>query len=410
MLKKFVSLVLCLCLLSGFASYAYAQTDDIISSMVHIKAREDFRFRYDLANKESGESAPIENDYYLSAYKVTNAQYKKFVDETSHSAPKYWTDGTYPEGKADHPVLYVSYSDAVSYCQWLSSKYDSWTFRLPTEAEWENAAMGEYYADSSAKYPDGSSRPSYNASTGELTTTFNYNGVIASKLFKEYGTDHTVTYVKGDFEGISEALGECISISESGGVTNWATHGKNAERGYFLQTDLYAQISAEGGFTTPVGSFAPNTLGLYDMAGNSWDLTSSVVVANNGVEKGVSCYAVRGGSWYATARSCTFHYRGEGRKDHPSSTVGFRLAADYAPQSSNQENITQTEESAAINDNQMILTIGEKEAFVFGETIENDVAPVIWDGRTYLPVRFICESLGLKVEWNEETRQVIITK
>ena len=63
--------------------------------------------------------------------------------------------------------------------------------------------------------------------------------------------------------------------------------------------------------------------------GNSWDLTSSIVVAQNGLEQGVSCYAVRGGSWYATARSCTFFYRGEGRKDHPSATVGFRLAADY---------------------------------------------------------------------------------
>ena len=64
------------------------------------------------------------------------------------------------------------------------------------------------------------------------------------------------------------------------------------------------------------------------MAGNSWDLTSSMIVANNGLEKGVFCYAVRGGSWYATARSCTLSYRGEGRKDSPSSTVGFRLAAD----------------------------------------------------------------------------------
>lgn len=410
MLKKISTMVLTLCLILSFTvcSYGAAEHDNITSSMVLIKARPDFVFRYDLSNKGTGESSPIENDYYLSAYKVTNEQYSKFIRETSRQAPKYWTNGTYPEGKANHPVLYVSYSDAISYCQWLSSKYDNWTFRLPTEAEWENAAMGEYYANTSVKYPDGSSRPSYNASTGELTTTFNYNGVIASKLFKEYGTDHTVTYVKGDFEGENETLEECITISESGGVTNWANHGGDAQRGYFLQTDLYAQISADGGFTTPVGSFAPNTLGLYDMAGNSWDLTSSVVVANNGLEKGVSCYAVRGGSWYATARSCTFHYRGEGRKDHPSSTVGFRLAADYSAQSSTTDSTTQiTPESGK---NQIVLTIGEKDAFVFGETVSNDVAPVILNDRTYLPVRFICESLGLKVEWNEETRQVIITK
>lgn len=310
-----------------------ADDDEIIASMVRIEARPDFSFRYDLTNQAAGERSPIENDYYLSAYKVTNAQYAVFVSETSHKAPSYWKGGTYPEGKADHPVLNVSYSDAVSYCEWLSSKYEDWTFRLPTEAEWENAAMGEYYGDTSVKYPNGKETPSYDAETGEFTTSFNFNGVIAAKLFREYGRDHIVHYVKGDFAGESETLGECISISRGGGVTNWANHGGSATRGYFLQTDLYAAVSADGGYTTPVCTYAPNSLGLYDMAGNCWDLTSSVIVAENGLEKGVSCYAVRGGSWYATARSCTFSYRGEGRKDSASSTVGFRIAADYTPAS-----------------------------------------------------------------------------
>ena len=306
-------------------------TDEIIDSLVHIEARPDFSFRYDLTNTTSGEASPIENDYYLSAYKVTNAQYATFVSETSHKAPSYWKNGTYPEGKADHPVLNISYSDTVSYCEWLSTKYDDWTFRLPTEAEWENAAYGDYYGNTSVKYPNGTGTPSYNASTGELITTFNFNGVIAAKLFKEYGSNYIVNYIKGDFAGATETLGECISISANGGVSNWANHGGSATKGYFLQTDLYAIVSADGGYTTPVGTYTPNSLGLYDMAGNCWDITSSVIVANNGLEKGVSCYAVRGGSWYATSRSCTLSYRGEGRKDSASSTVGFRIAADYTP-------------------------------------------------------------------------------
>ena len=226
----------------------------------------------------------------------------------------------------------VSYSDAAAYCQWLSAKYDDWNFRLPTEAEWENAAMGTYYGNTSVKYPSNTS-PAYNASTCTMTTDFNFNGVIAAKLFRDYGTDYVVNYIKGDYAGSSETLGQCIQISSTGGVTNWANHGGNATKGYFLQTDLYATISAEGGYTTPVGSYSPNTLGLFDMAGNCWDLTSSTIVAVNGLEAGVSCYAVRGGSWYATSRSCTFYYRGEGRKDSPSSTVGFRLAADCEAES-----------------------------------------------------------------------------
>lgn len=306
--------------------------DELIASLVHIEARPEFSFRNDLKNDAEGEASPIENDYYLSAYKVTNAQYALFIAETGHRAPKYWTNGVYPEGKENHPVLNISYSDAVSYCEWLSTKYEDWTFRLPTEAEWENAAMGAYYGDTSVKYPSGKETPRYDVETGALTTTFNYNGVIASKLFREYGDQYIVNYIKGDFAGSFETLAECISISATGGVSNWANHGGSATKGYFLQTDLYALISANGGYTTPVGSYAPNTLGLYDMAGNCWDLTSSVIVASNGLEAGVSCYAVRGGSWYATARSCTFFYRGEGRKDSPSATVGFRLAADYTPQ------------------------------------------------------------------------------
>ena len=85
MIKKFVSLILSLVLsiLLGAVCIANAQeSDDIIDSMVRIKARPDFSFRYDLTNKGTGEASPLENDYYLSAFKVTNEQYAEFVAET----------------------------------------------------------------------------------------------------------------------------------------------------------------------------------------------------------------------------------------------------------------------------------------------------------------------------------------
>ena len=328
MMKRF-SLFLIALLLALSTVYAEdeAVQNDITDRLVLIPAREDFVFARDRTNTTDGEASPITEDYYLSSTKVTNAEYKAFLDATGRKAPNYWTNGMYPEGKADHPVIAVSYSDAVAYCEWLTTQHEGWIFRLPTEAEWENAARGTFYDDPSFKYPNGTT-PAYDAETMTVTTDFNFNGVIASELMRTLGPGYIVNYVKGDYQGESETLAECISISKNGGVTNWANHGGNATRGYFLQTDVYAGISAQGGNTTPVGTYPANTLGLYDMAGNCWDLTSSVILANNGLERGVECYAVRGGSWYATSRSCTMTYRGEGRKDHPSATVGFRVAAD----------------------------------------------------------------------------------
>ena len=323
-MKKTIVTFILLTLIVG--AVANAQTT-IEEQMTLIPARPDFTFAKDLTNAVEGEKAPITSDYYFCKTKVTNAEYQLFVDATSHRAPNYWKNGKYPKGKANHPVVAVSYSDAIAYCQWLSTRHEGWEFRLPTEAEWENAARGEFYDDPTVKYPNGSV-PNYVDSNKTLASDFNFNGVVAAKLMRELGPEHIVHYVKGKFEGESETLGECISISRNGGVTNWANHGRDAVRGCFLETDLYAKISADGGNTTPVDAYPPNTLGLYDMAGNSWDLTSDLIIANNGLERGVKCYAVRGGSWYATSRSCTTTYRGEGRKDHPSATVGFRVAAN----------------------------------------------------------------------------------
>ena len=71
---------------------------------------------------------------------VTNKEYATFINETGHKAPKDWQNGTYPSDKENHPVVYVSYNDAVAYCDWLSNKDKTAKYRLPTEAEWELAA------------------------------------------------------------------------------------------------------------------------------------------------------------------------------------------------------------------------------------------------------------------------------
>ena len=62
-------------------------------------------------------------------------------------------------------------------------------------------------------------------------------------------------------------------------------------------------------------------------------------------------------------------------------------------------------------EDKIILTIGEKEANVFGELKENDVAPIAVNNRTMLPARFVAENLGAKVIWNEkESEKIVIVK
>ena len=58
--------------------------------------------------------------------------------------------------------------------------------------------------------------------------------------------------------------------------------------------------------------------------------------------------------------------------------------------------------------NQIILTIGDVSALVFGAVKANDVAPKIVNDRTMLPARFIAENLGAAVEWNGDKQLVTI--
>ncbi len=131
---------------------------------------------YDLDEAAYGHSVTRDRGWYdgevrrsvtLDAFEitltpVTNKDYAAFLADTGHRLPSVgkdewdayglihpysraipyiWTSGKPPAGREDHPVVLVSFDDALAYADWLSAKTDQ-NWRLPTQEEWEKAARG----------------------------------------------------------------------------------------------------------------------------------------------------------------------------------------------------------------------------------------------------------------------------
>jgi len=88
-------------------------------------------------------------EYYIARYPVTVAQFKAFI-ETSKHKPR---DPDSLRGLPNHPVVNVTWYDALKYCDWLTAQLPQlpnlpaelrcgWRVTLPSEAEWERAARG----------------------------------------------------------------------------------------------------------------------------------------------------------------------------------------------------------------------------------------------------------------------------
>ncbi len=94
--------------------------------------------------------------FYIARYPVTNRQFQAFLEATgykptdaeAHRFLQHFRNGRCPPELLNHPVVFVSWTDARAYCRWAAR-------RLPSEAEWEKAARGP----DGYKYPWGREEP-----------------------------------------------------------------------------------------------------------------------------------------------------------------------------------------------------------------------------------------------------------
>lgn len=178
----------------------------------------------------------ITKPFLMARHEVTVGQFRRFVEATGYKTdaetdgiggwgyntvskknegrhPQFnWQNTGYPQTER-HPVVNVSYNDALAYLQWLS-RTEGKTYRLPTEAEWEYANR----AGSETRY-SGTNNPA-----------------------------------------------ELPEIARAIDVT------RHAEFGHVQ--DLIIEGDDPTAFPAPVGSYKPNAWGLYDMHGNAWEWVS----------------------------------------------------------------------------------------------------------------------------------------
>lgn len=208
----------------------------------------------------------------MSVWETRVQDYEAFVIYTNRAWE--WEDRYHARGPS-HPAIRVSWQDAVAFCDWLSKK-EGKTYRLPTDAEW-SAAVG--LTDEQGATPQEKDGKAPGFPWGASFPPMKNAGNLADETLKHRSNFQTVSNYYDGF-----------------------------------------------GFASPVGRFAPNRLGIYDLSGNVWEWCSDPVGPKYGEER-----VVRGAGFNDFDRLKVISSRRMyHREDSKLRDVGFRCVVDVS--------------------------------------------------------------------------------
>ena len=261
------------------------QDKDITAHFVKEEAEETDRMVLVEAGttSENNGSVTIENDFYISKYHVTQAEF----EEVMGFNPSYFNDEDHPNLKGDttnRPVEDVTWYDAIKYANQLS------------EAE----GLEKYYDMSDIEYYGD------NIDDAEVTENEGANGYrLATEDEHEYAA-------RGGKDGNATTYAGSDNLDEVG----WYNDNSDLANSEF--SSLPGESKSKG--TMPVAEKEANELGLYDMSGNVYDWTNTPLGSHR---------VTRGGSWLINARRCEMSSSGSNNPSLIDYSIGFRLARRF---------------------------------------------------------------------------------